>query len=105
MTTSQKARMLRCASPFVVAAYAEVRLTPQGLRALPAELFTKPPLIQGFWYFLRGFDSIEGSWYDQGHCDGGRRKDGGADHQSDRGDGRDSPDGRRREKRASGDRR
>jgi hypothetical protein len=28
--------MLRCAAPFVVAAYPKVRLTPQGLRALPA---------------------------------------------------------------------
>jgi hypothetical protein len=34
--------MLRCAASFVIAAYAEVRLIPQDLRALPAELFTKP---------------------------------------------------------------
>jgi len=45
--------MLRCASPFVVAAYAKVRLTPQGSRALPAELFTKPSYIEGFCDFLR----------------------------------------------------
>jgi hypothetical protein len=44
--------MLRCASPFVVAAYAKVRLTPQGSRALPAELFTKPFQIQGFLIFF-----------------------------------------------------
>jgi hypothetical protein len=37
--------MLRCAASFVVAAYALVRLTPQDLRALPAELFTKPSLL------------------------------------------------------------
>jgi hypothetical protein len=35
--------MLRCAASFVIAAYAEVRLIPHDLRALPAELFTKPP--------------------------------------------------------------
>jgi len=34
--------MLRCASFFVVAAYVKVRLTPQDLHALPAELFSKP---------------------------------------------------------------
>jgi hypothetical protein len=34
--------MLRCAASFVVAVYAKVRLTPQNLRALPAELFTQP---------------------------------------------------------------
>jgi hypothetical protein len=34
--------MLRYAASFVVAAYVKVRLTPQALRALPAELFTKP---------------------------------------------------------------
>jgi len=28
--------MLRCTSPFVIAAYAKVRLIPQGSRALPA---------------------------------------------------------------------
>jgi hypothetical protein len=31
--------MLRYAASFVVAAYVKVRLTPQGLRALPAETF------------------------------------------------------------------
>jgi hypothetical protein len=34
--------MLRCAASFVIAAYLKVRLIPQDLRALPAELFTKP---------------------------------------------------------------
>jgi len=33
--------MLRCAASFVTAAYVEVRLVPQDLRALPAELFYK----------------------------------------------------------------
>jgi hypothetical protein len=51
--------MLRCASPFVVAAYTKVRLTPQGSRALPAELFTKPPQIQGFWDFLRDRQTLK----------------------------------------------
>jgi hypothetical protein len=36
MTATLKGRMLRCASPFVIAAYATVRLIPQDLRALPA---------------------------------------------------------------------
>jgi hypothetical protein len=53
MTTSQKVRMLRCASSFVVAAYDQVRLTPQDSRALPAELFTKPSKIQQFIDLLR----------------------------------------------------
>jgi len=39
VAASGKARMLRCASSFVVAAYAQVRLTPQDLRALSAGLF------------------------------------------------------------------
>jgi hypothetical protein len=34
--------MLRCASSFVIAAYAQVGLIPQALRALPLEHFTKP---------------------------------------------------------------
>jgi hypothetical protein len=34
--------MLRCAASFVTAAYVNVRLIPHDLRALPAELFTKP---------------------------------------------------------------
>jgi len=41
-TASEKAHMLRCASPVVVAAYAKVRLTPPGSRALPMALFVKP---------------------------------------------------------------
>jgi hypothetical protein len=43
--------MPRCAAPFVVAAYAKVCLTPQDLRALPAELFTKPSNFVKFWIF------------------------------------------------------
>ena len=42
MTASEKARMLRCASTLVIAAYAKVRLTPRNSRALPADFFTKP---------------------------------------------------------------
>ncbi|OHE24558.1 MAG: hypothetical protein A2X92_01780 [Syntrophus sp. GWC2_56_31] len=42
VTASEKAHMLRCASPVVVAAYAKVRLTPPESRALPLELFAKP---------------------------------------------------------------
>jgi len=34
--------MLRCAAPLVIAAYVQVHLIPQDLRALPAELFTQP---------------------------------------------------------------
>jgi hypothetical protein len=45
--------MLRCAASFVIAAYAEVRLIPQDLRALPAELFTKQSHLQGVCHFLR----------------------------------------------------
>jgi hypothetical protein len=43
--------MLRCASSFVVAEYAKVRLAPQDSRALPAELFTQPSRL--IFYFLR----------------------------------------------------
>jgi hypothetical protein len=45
--------MLHCAASFVIAAYARVRLIPQDLRALPAELFTKPSQFQEFRDFLR----------------------------------------------------
>jgi len=51
MTTSKKVLMLRCASSFVVAAYAQVRLTPQDSRALPAELFTKPLNLNNYKTF------------------------------------------------------
>jgi hypothetical protein len=34
--------MLRCAASFVTAAYVHIRLVSQDLRALPAELLTKP---------------------------------------------------------------
>jgi len=53
MSTSEKVRMLRCAASFVVAAYVEVRLTSHGLRALPAELFTKPSNLDRFSTFFR----------------------------------------------------
>jgi len=46
MTATQKVHMLCCASSFVVAAYAKVRLTPQESRALPLELFAKPSYIK-----------------------------------------------------------
>ena len=51
MTTSKKVRMLRCALSFVVAAYAQVHLTPQYSRALPAELFTKPSNLNNHMIF------------------------------------------------------
>jgi len=40
--------MLRCAASFVTAAYVKVRLIPQDLRALPAELFTQPSILAIF---------------------------------------------------------
>ncbi len=43
--------MLRYAASFVIAAYAKVLLFPQDLRALPAELFTKPPEFVIFMTF------------------------------------------------------
>jgi hypothetical protein len=43
--------MLRCAVSCVIAAYDKVRLIPQDLRALPQELFTKPPHIDDFTDF------------------------------------------------------
>src|SRR4030042_420203 len=46
--------MLRCASPFVIAAYVTVRLIPQGSRALPAELFTKPSNLVCLLTFFGG---------------------------------------------------
>jgi hypothetical protein len=42
--------MLRCAASFVVAAYSKVRLTPQDLRALPANFLQSRPKID----FLQG---------------------------------------------------
>jgi hypothetical protein len=42
--------MLRCAASFVVAAYPKVRLTPQDLRALPANFLQSRLKID----FLRG---------------------------------------------------
>jgi hypothetical protein len=45
--------MLRCASPFVIAAYITVRLIPQASRALPAKLFTKPSQIEGLSFFFK----------------------------------------------------
>jgi hypothetical protein len=40
--------MLRCAASFVTAAYDQVCLVPQDLRALPAELFTQPSFSAHF---------------------------------------------------------
>jgi len=57
MTALQKAHMRRCASSFVTAAYGKVRLIPQNSRALPLELFAKPPQIERFTHFLRGYHS------------------------------------------------
>src|SRR4030042_1248286 len=45
--------MLRCTSPFVIAAYAKVRLIPQGSRALPAAFLRSRPLFGAFKTFLR----------------------------------------------------
>jgi hypothetical protein len=50
--------MLRYASSIVIAAYNQVRLIPQDLRALPAELFTKPSPFQEFRDFLRVDDLL-----------------------------------------------
>ena len=49
--------MLRCASSFVIAAYEKVRLTPQDLRALPAELFTEPSNLVCFLTFYESIRS------------------------------------------------
>jgi len=48
--------MLRCAASFVIAAYDEVRLIPQDLRALPAELFSrlsKLAIFSTFYEFIK----------------------------------------------------
>jgi hypothetical protein len=45
--------MLRFAASFVIAAYMQVRLIPHDLRALPAELFTKPSFSAHFFDLLR----------------------------------------------------
>jgi hypothetical protein len=51
MTASQKVRMLRCASPFVIAAYATVRLIPQDSRALPAAFLRSRLFFKAFKAF------------------------------------------------------
>jgi 2-oxoglutarate ferredoxin oxidoreductase subunit gamma len=51
--------MLRCASPFVVAAYTKVRLTPQGSRALPAGFLRSRPTLKVFANILREGDEGE----------------------------------------------
>jgi hypothetical protein len=43
--------MLRCASTLVIAAYAEVRLIPQDLRALPAAFLRSRPIFATFKTF------------------------------------------------------
>jgi hypothetical protein len=50
--------MPRCAASFVVAAYDKVRLTPHDLRALPAELFTKPSNLDSYLTFYEFINSI-----------------------------------------------
>ena len=51
LTASQKVRMLRCASSFVIAAYAKVRLIPQDSRALPAAFLRSRPIFSTFKTF------------------------------------------------------
>jgi hypothetical protein len=43
--------MLRCASSFVIAAYAKVRLIPQDSRALPAAFLRSRPIFMTFKTF------------------------------------------------------
>ena len=43
--------MLRCASSFVIAAYTKVRLIPQDLRALPADILRSRPIFATFKIF------------------------------------------------------
>ena len=43
--------MLRCASSFVIAAYAKVRLIPQDSRALPAAFLRSRPIFTAFQTF------------------------------------------------------
>jgi hypothetical protein len=64
MTAWQKTHMRRCASSFpgfrwgrLAAAYGKIRLIPQNSHALPVELFAKPPQIEPFTYFFRGYHS------------------------------------------------
>jgi hypothetical protein len=45
--------MLRCAASFVTAAYAQVRLAPHDLRALPAELFFEAVVLDSLFDFSR----------------------------------------------------
>jgi hypothetical protein len=40
--------MLRCASSFVIAAYAKIRLIPQDSRALPANFLRSRPIFETF---------------------------------------------------------
>src|SRR4030042_3970243 len=47
--------MLRCASPFVIAAYKTVRLIPQGSHALPAAFLRSRPKFKAFVTFYDGF--------------------------------------------------
>jgi hypothetical protein len=43
--------MLRCASSFVIAAYAKVRLISQDSRALPADILRSRPIFTAFKTF------------------------------------------------------
>src|SRR5574340_347251 len=47
--------MLRSASPFVAATYANVRLTPQASRALPADFFRSRPGKGSFTFYEEFF--------------------------------------------------
>ena len=53
--------MLRCASSFVIAAYAKVRLIPQDSRALPAAFLRSRPIFMTFktFYEVVLYDSLE----------------------------------------------
>jgi hypothetical protein len=49
MTASYKVRMLRCAAPFVIAAYYYGTPHSLGLARLACGLFTRPPVILSFY--------------------------------------------------------
>jgi hypothetical protein len=53
--------MLRCASSFVIAAYAKVRLIPQDSRALPAAFLRSRPIFTTFktFYEVANLEEME----------------------------------------------
>jgi hypothetical protein len=61
--------MLRYASSLVVAAYSEVRLTPQNSRALPAGFLRSRPKSKAFVTFYEGviFDGVAKKAAPRGH--------------------------------------